>query len=148
LVVKYNSICKSSELAIAEYPKLKGAVDLSLIKNNGIENKIEFKYQYPKDLKNSSVINALLKDTNTPKGTGHCTNFILIIHERSEEFNSFSKAGVSPIFTNLNDRFTESYSKLLEFENKINRNFKKEFITVKCLEPYPNKYHFVIYHFI
>lgn len=151
LVVQYNSICKKNERAVAEHPKYSygAAVDLALLNNNKVQNRIEFKYQYPRGLRCSEVHKELLKDTNYPKSTSsdYCTDFILVIHERSEKINSFSDAGISPIYINWNDKFTSDYNGLLEFEKKINREFIKETISIKCKKPYKNTYHFIFYNF-
>jgi hypothetical protein len=147
LLNKYNSICQKNEVAIAEYPKLKGAVDLSIIKDNHINNKIELKYQYPKDLNHKACIDALLKDVNDKKGTGFCTDFILIIHERSDEIKSFSIGGVKPIFIERNEAFSLHSTQLLLFEKRIIREFRKDIIPIETVKPYNSIYYFIFYHF-
>jgi len=110
LVVQFNSECGSDEIAVSEYPRGKSgvSVDLSLKKNNELKNRIELKYQYPKGLRKKGVQRELLKDTNTLKENEHCTDFILIIHERFfDENETYAVSGVEAIYPDWNTSFSE-----------------------------------------
>jgi len=148
LIVQFNSECGNDEIAISEYPRGKygTSVDLSLIKNNELKNRVELKYQYPRGLRCKGVQRELLKDTNTLKGGYYCTDFILIIHKRFfDKKGTYAISGVEAIYPDWNDNFSEKH--LSEFENGINRSFDRNVISVEASEPYKNIYHFIFYHF-
>lgn len=117
--------------AVSEYPRCKGcAYDMSILKDEEIIHKIEFKYQYPKDLENPQVKGSILKDVNESKCEEDCTDFILIIHEKLKGYEDFNKSGVEPIFNEMNDTFSGTDKRLLNLEVSFLRKYTRDYLII------------------
>lgn len=149
-LVKFINNSVENNFAFSEYPKgSKGsAVDLCVISNNKIHTTLEIKYQYPKDLKSTAVRKAILHDINTKQINNFCcTNFLLIIHERSGIANYQPPTEVKPIFQYLDREFSVNDLPFTEMNEMITRECKFQHYPIKCSKPYESIYHFISYTF-
>lgn len=149
-LVKLINNSVENNFAFSEYPKgEKGsAVDLCIISDNKIHTTLEIKYQYPKDIESKGVRDAILDDINAKKTNKPCcTDFLLIIHERSGIINYHPPTGVKPIYSHLDRKFTVEDEFFVNMNKMIPREYKFKHYPIKCSKPYDSIYHFISYTF-